>query len=107
LSSSPPWRSTASPCARAAAAAVDAEIERRLLAAQVSVQREFCDVLAGRLRAGRRLRRARSARAPRRASDTTTLVDRRLAYKNLRTGLIAGAIAIIVFALSWVVGLVY
>ena len=34
-------------------------------------------------------------------------VDRRLAYKNLRTGLIAGAIAIIVFALSWVVGLVY
>ena len=34
-------------------------------------------------------------------------VDRRLAYKNLRTGLIAGAISIIVFALSWVVGLVY
>jgi hypothetical protein len=34
-------------------------------------------------------------------------VDRRLAYKNLRTGLIAGAISIIVFALSWFVGLVY
>ena len=34
-------------------------------------------------------------------------VDRRLAYKNLRTGLIAGAIVVIVFALSWVVGLVY
>ena len=34
-------------------------------------------------------------------------VDRRLALKNLRTGLIAGAIAIIVFALSWVVGLIY
>jgi hypothetical protein len=34
-------------------------------------------------------------------------VDRRLAYKNLRTALIAGAIALIVFALSWVVGLVY
>jgi hypothetical protein len=34
-------------------------------------------------------------------------VDRRLAYKNLRTGLIAGAIAIVIFALSWVVGLVY
>jgi hypothetical protein len=34
-------------------------------------------------------------------------VDRRLAYKNLRTGLIAGAIAVIVFALSWVVGLLY
>jgi hypothetical protein len=34
-------------------------------------------------------------------------VDRRLAYKNLRTSLIAGAIAMIVFALSWVVGLVY
>jgi hypothetical protein len=34
-------------------------------------------------------------------------VDRRLAYKNLRTGLIAGSIALIVFALSWVVGLVY
>jgi hypothetical protein len=35
------------------------------------------------------------------------IVDRRLAYKNLRTGLIAGAIAIIVFALAWVVGLIY
>ena len=40
-------------------------------------------------------------------SAKTRTVDRRLAYKNLRTGLIAGAIAIIVFALSWVVGLVY
>ena len=40
-------------------------------------------------------------------SAKTTAVDRRLAYKNLRTGLIAGAIALIVFALSWVVGLVY
>jgi hypothetical protein len=34
-------------------------------------------------------------------------VDRRLAYKNLRTGLIAGALAIVVFAMAWVVGLVY
>ena len=34
-------------------------------------------------------------------------MDRRLAMKNLRTGLIAGAIAVIVFALSWVVGLIY
>ncbi len=34
-------------------------------------------------------------------------MDRRLANKNLRTGLIAGAIIVIVFALSWVVGLVY
>jgi len=34
-------------------------------------------------------------------------VDRRLANRNIRTGLIAGAVAIIVFALSWVVGLVY
>ena len=34
-------------------------------------------------------------------------VDRRLAYKNLRTALIAGAISLIVFALSWVVGLIY
>jgi hypothetical protein len=34
-------------------------------------------------------------------------VDRRLAHKNLRTALIAGAIALIVFALSFVVGLVY
>ena len=34
-------------------------------------------------------------------------VDRRLANKNLRTGLIAGAVALIVFALAWVVGLVY
>jgi hypothetical protein len=35
------------------------------------------------------------------------IVDRRLAYKNLRTGLIAGAISIIIFALAWVVGLLY
>jgi preprotein translocase subunit SecD len=41
------------------------------------------------------------------ASAKTRTVDRQLAYKNLRTGLIAGAIALIVFALSWVVGLVY
>jgi hypothetical protein len=34
-------------------------------------------------------------------------VDRRLAYKNVRTGLIAGALALIVFALAWLVGLVY
>jgi hypothetical protein len=34
-------------------------------------------------------------------------VDRRLALKNLRTGLIAGTIALVVFALSWVVGLIY
>ena len=34
-------------------------------------------------------------------------VDRRLAYKNMRTAFIAGAIALIVFALAWVVGLVY
>jgi hypothetical protein len=34
-------------------------------------------------------------------------VDRRLAYKNLRTGLIAGAISLVVFGLSWAVGLVY
>jgi hypothetical protein len=34
-------------------------------------------------------------------------VDRRLAQKNLRTALIAGAIALIVFALSFLVGLVY
>jgi hypothetical protein len=34
-------------------------------------------------------------------------VDRRLALKNIRTGLIAGAIAVIVFALSWVAGLAY
>jgi hypothetical protein len=34
-------------------------------------------------------------------------VDRRLAYKNIRTGLIAGAVAVIVFGLAWVVGLIY
>jgi hypothetical protein len=34
-------------------------------------------------------------------------VDRDLAYKNLRTGLIAGAVSLIVFALAWVVGLIY
>jgi hypothetical protein len=34
-------------------------------------------------------------------------MDRRLANRNLRTALIAGAISLIVFAASWVVGLVY
>jgi hypothetical protein len=34
-------------------------------------------------------------------------VDRRLAIKNLRTALIAGAVSLVVFALAWVVGLVY
>jgi hypothetical protein len=34
-------------------------------------------------------------------------MDRRLANKNLRTGLIAGAISIIVFGLAFFVGYVY
>ncbi len=34
-------------------------------------------------------------------------MDRRLAYKNMRTALIAGAISLIIFALSFVSGLVY
>ena len=34
-------------------------------------------------------------------------MDRRLANRNLRTALIAGAIALIVFAASFVVGFVY
>jgi hypothetical protein len=34
-------------------------------------------------------------------------VDRRLASKNLRTALIAGAISLIIFALSFFTGLVY
>jgi hypothetical protein len=34
-------------------------------------------------------------------------VDRRLAYKNMRTALIAGAIALIVFAAAWVTGFIY
>jgi hypothetical protein len=34
-------------------------------------------------------------------------VDRRLAIKNIRTGLIAGAIALVVFAAAWVTGLIY
>ncbi len=55
----------------------------------------------------RRASAVRGSRGPRCRSAKTTAVDRRLAYKNLRTGLIAGAIALIVFALSWVVGLVY
>ena len=46
------------------------------------------------------------AALPRR-SDSSSGVDRRLAIKNLRTGLIAGAISLVVFALAWVVGLVY
>jgi len=34
-------------------------------------------------------------------------VDRNLAYRNLRTALIAGTISLIVFALAFVTGLVY
>jgi hypothetical protein len=34
-------------------------------------------------------------------------VDRRLANKNLRTALIAGAVSVLVFAASWVAALVY
>jgi hypothetical protein len=34
-------------------------------------------------------------------------MDRRLASKNVRTGLIAGAISIIVFGLSFFVGSIY
>jgi hypothetical protein len=34
-------------------------------------------------------------------------VDRRLALKNVRTGLIAGAIALIVFAAAFVAGYLY
>jgi hypothetical protein len=34
-------------------------------------------------------------------------MDRRLANKNLRTGLIAGAISLIVFAASFFVGFIY
>jgi hypothetical protein len=34
-------------------------------------------------------------------------MDRRLANRNLRTALIAGAISLIVFGASWVIGLVY
>ena len=34
-------------------------------------------------------------------------MDRRLANRNLRTALISGAIIMIVFALSWFVGLIY
>ncbi len=39
--------------------------------------------------------------------QVAALMDRRLAYKNMRTALIAGAIALIVFALSFFSGLVY
>jgi hypothetical protein len=34
-------------------------------------------------------------------------MDRRLAHKNIRTALIAGAIALAVFAAAWVSGIVY
>ena len=34
-------------------------------------------------------------------------VDRRLAQKNLRTALIAGAVCFFVFAAAWVAALVY
>jgi hypothetical protein len=34
-------------------------------------------------------------------------VDRRLAYKNIRTGLVAGAIVLIVFAAAFIAGYLY
>jgi hypothetical protein len=34
-------------------------------------------------------------------------MDRRLAQRNVRTGLIAGAISIMVFAAAWFAGYVY
>jgi hypothetical protein len=34
-------------------------------------------------------------------------VDRRLANKNLRTGLIAGLVSLVVFAAAFVTGIVY
>ncbi len=42
-----------------------------------------------------------------RRSGRTGGVDRQLANRNLRTALIAGAISLIVFALSFFVGLIY
>ena len=45
--------------------------------------------------------------SPARRSGRTLAVDRRLANRNLRTGLIAGALIMIVFAASFVVGFVY
>jgi hypothetical protein len=63
---------------------------------------------------GRILQRARARRkhGAGEAADRGDLlqigpVDRRLAYKNVRTGLIAGAIIAIVFAASFFTGLVY
>ena len=44
---------------------------------------------------------------PPRRSGRTLAVDRRLANRNLRTGLIAGALIMIVFAASFVVAFVY
>ena len=41
------------------------------------------------------------------ASGRNGPVDRRLANRNLRTGFIAGALALIVFAASFAVGFVY
>jgi len=34
-------------------------------------------------------------------------MDRRLAHKNIRTGLIAGAISLLVFGAAWLTGYLY
>jgi hypothetical protein len=34
-------------------------------------------------------------------------MDRRLAHKNIRTGLIAGAISLLVFGAAWFAGYIY
>jgi hypothetical protein len=41
------------------------------------------------------------------ASARSRLMDRKLAYTNIRTGLIAGAIAFVVFAAAFLTGYIY
>ena len=49
----------------------------------------------------------RSPQRPARRLITFAPMDRRLARKNIRTGLIAGAVSVLVFGASWVAAWVY
>jgi hypothetical protein len=79
----------------------------RQLSSRVDKQREAAPA---RTRQSSGLRPASSGIPPQERSpvcQNATRMDRRLASRNLRTALIAGAIAMIVFAASFVVGFVY
>ena len=72
------------------------------LSAIVSIGRTAVPIFPPRGGLGNHSRRRATADLVERAA-----LDRRLANRNIRTALIAGAIALVIFALSFLVGFVY